>query len=166
MIVVGFMLMMVFVVHEIYIAPKPLMTKSIIQNRAFLAALGVDVCTQMASGLRTTYFASYVWIIKDWSQYAWTIFIGSVTLGLCFFGPIAGLIQRKTHRYKSLMVFGAVSKLLANGVLMAGNGGGLDLAGSIAVVVENCERRLGLFFILTVGFPRLTVHLDHLTGGT
>lgn len=71
MIVVGFVILFAFGIYEMFVSPKPLLTRRIIKNRGFTAAVGVDVCTQMASGLRTVYFASYIWIITDWSNYAW-----------------------------------------------------------------------------------------------
>lgn len=66
MIVVGFVILVVFILYEMFLAPKPIMNKRVIQNRAFLCALGLDVSIQLASGLRTQYFSSYILIIKDW----------------------------------------------------------------------------------------------------
>lgn len=40
------------------------------------------------------------------------------TLVLCLFGPLGGLIHRYLHRYKTLMVLGAVLKLIGNCILM------------------------------------------------
>lgn len=58
MIVIGFVLLVAFILFEIFVAPKPLVTKAILKNRAFMAAAGTDVCTQMASGLRTVYWVT------------------------------------------------------------------------------------------------------------
>ncbi|KPM39849.1 Siderophore iron transporter 3 [Neonectria ditissima] len=122
MLVVGFVLLILFVLFEIYLAPKPLMTKRILKNRTFLASVTIYTFNQTASAVRNTYFSSYIYIIKEWSTYEWTIFLGITTMGLSIMGPIVGLIQRRTHRYKSMMVFGAAARLIAYGILVQGNG--------------------------------------------
>lgn len=118
MIAVGFVILVGFVLFECFVAPKPLMTRRILRNRAFLAAVVIDVFNQMASSVRNTYFSSYVWVIKPWTTYQWTIFLGITTMGLSLLGPFVGLLQRSTHRYKNLMMFGAVGKLVAYGLFV------------------------------------------------
>lgn len=122
MLVIGFVLLIVFVLYETCVASKPLMTKRILKNRTFLAAVNIYTFNQMASAVRNTYFSSYIYVIKEWSTYEWTIFLGITTMGLSILGPIVGLIQRRTHRYKSMMVFGAVARLIAYGILVQPNG--------------------------------------------
>jgi MFS family permease len=122
MLVVGFVLLIAFVLFEVYLAPKPLMTRSILKNRTFLAAVSIYTFNQMASAVRNTYLSSYIYVIKEWSTYNWTIFLGITTMGLSIMGPIVGLIQRSTHRYKTMMVFGAVSRLIGYGLLVQNNG--------------------------------------------
>ncbi|KAK5047103.1 hypothetical protein LTR84_007046 [Exophiala bonariae] len=122
MLVIGFFLLTAFVLFEMYLASKPLMTKRILRNRTFLAAVNIYTFNQMASATRNTYFSSYIYVIKEWSTYEWTIFLGITTMGLSILGPIVGLIQRRTHRYKSMMVFGAVARLIAYGLLVRADG--------------------------------------------
>lgn len=119
---VGFALLIGFVLFEMYLSPKPLMTKRIMNNRTFLAAVTIYTFNQMSSSVRNTYFSSYIYIIKEWSTYEWTIFLGITTMGLSLMGPIVGLIQRGTHRYKTMMVFGAVAKLIGYGLLVEKSG--------------------------------------------
>lgn len=118
MIVVGFVLLLVFVAFEIYIAPKPLMSARILRNRAFVAAVVINIFSQLASSLRNTYLYSYISVIKPWSDYTVTIVIGLTTICLCLMGPITGLLHRYTHRYKTLMVIGASSRLIGYGLLV------------------------------------------------
>ncbi|KAH6616644.1 major facilitator superfamily domain-containing protein [Boeremia exigua] len=118
MLVVGFIILGLFAAFEIMIAPKPIMTRRIFRNKAFICALIVDVAGQMASSTRATYFSSYMYIIKNWSNYAWNTFLNITTLVLCLFGPLGGIIHRISHRYKTLMVLGAVLRLVGNGILM------------------------------------------------
>lgn len=118
MLVVGFVTLGLFVAFESLMAPKPIMTKRIVKNKAFMAALMVDVFGQMGSATRNNYFSSYIYVIKPWSNYVWTVFLGTTTLALCLFSPLGGLLHAKTHRYKTLMVTGAVLKLIGNIILM------------------------------------------------
>ncbi|KAH8893567.1 major facilitator superfamily siderophore-iron transporter [Thozetella sp. PMI_491] len=118
MLAIGFVLLIAFVAFEVYLAPKPLMTKNILQNRAFLAAVTVYTFNQTASAVRNTYFSSYMYVIKDWTTYQWTIFLGITTMGLSILGPFVGLLQRYTHRYKTMMLFGAGARMLGYGLLV------------------------------------------------
>ncbi|OCF31068.1 hypothetical protein I316_07339 [Kwoniella heveanensis BCC8398] len=118
MLIVGFVILGIFVLFEIYVAPKPLMTRRILRNRAFLAAVVIDIFNQCSSSVRNTYFYSYISVIKPWSDYTLTIFIGVTTMGLCLLGPFTGLIQRYSHRYKTLMLVGAGGKLIGYGLLV------------------------------------------------
>jgi MFS family permease len=122
MIVMGFVSLIFFGLYEMFVAPKPFMTRRILQNRAFIAGVIIHIFNQMASSVRNTYFSSYILIIKDWTTYQWTIFLGITTMGLCIVGPIVGLIHRYSHRYKSLMVGGAAARLLGYGLLINPNG--------------------------------------------
>ena len=120
MIVTGFVLLLAFAAFEAFLAPRPCVTRAIVRNRAFLAAVGVDITLQMGSGVHSIYFASYTYVIKEWSNYNWTLFNGTVTLVLCLMGPITGLILAKTHRFKTLMVVGACLKLIGYSIQMDG----------------------------------------------
>lgn len=122
MIVLGFVFLFVFAAFEYFLAPKPLMTRNILNNRAFIAGVIIHTFNQLASAVRNTYFSSYILIIKQWTTYQWTIFLGITTMGLCIVGPFVGLIHRSTHRYKSVMVFGAAAKVIGYGLLIQGNG--------------------------------------------
>ncbi|KAH7120865.1 major facilitator superfamily domain-containing protein [Dendryphion nanum] len=116
--VCGFVILCLFTAYEALYAPKPMMSRRIFRNRAFICALLADTLGQTASALRGLYFSSYLYVTKDWSNYVWTIFLGITTLVLCFLGPVGGLVHRATHRYKSLMVLGTVLKLVGNGILI------------------------------------------------
>lgn len=121
MLVVGFIILGLFITYEALFATVPLTPKRILTNRAFLAALTVDVFNQMSSATRNNYFSSYIYIIKPWSNYTWTVFTAATTLTLCFMSPVGGVIHRVTHRYKTLMVIGAIIKLVGYGIMINGN---------------------------------------------
>lgn len=121
MLIMGFILLGVFIAYEALVASVPITPRRILVNRGFLAALMVDVFNQMASSVRNNYYSSYIYIIKPWSNYTWTVFIAATTLTLCFMSPVGGLIHRATHRYKTLMVIGAVFKVIGYGVTVTAN---------------------------------------------
>lgn len=133
MLVVGFVILVAFLGFEIFLAPKPIMTRRILTNKAFLAALMVDVFNQMASSTRNTFFSSYIYVIKDWSNYVWTVFLGTTTLCLCLFSPLGGLLHAKTHRYKTLMVIGAVLKLIGYSIVMTSHNRSTGNTGALVV---------------------------------
>lgn len=160
MLVVGFIILGIFAAFEVFIAPKPIMTRSIFRNRAFICALLVDIFGQMGSSTRSNYFSSYVYIIKNWSNYTWNTFLNITTLVLCLFGPLGGLIHRFSHRYKSLMVFGAVLKLLGNCILMTNDVRSTQSTG--ALVVSQLLLGCGAFTVIgaRVGSQASVPHED------
>jgi hypothetical protein len=163
MVVVGFVLLIGFVIFEVYFAAKPLMTKNILQNRTFIAAAVIYTFNQTASSVLNTYSSSYVYVIKEWSTYEWTIFLGITTMGLSILGPVVGLIQRWTHRYKSLMVFGAATRMCGYGLLVQGNG---DMTRSTArLIVAQLVFCLGSFNVVgaRVGSQASVPHEDMAT---
>lgn len=163
MLVVGFVLLIVFLLFEIYLAPKPLMTKRILKNRTFRAAVVIYTFNQMASAVRNTYFSSYIYIIKEWTQYQWIIFLGITTMGLSLLGPIVGLIQRRTHRYKSMMVFGASARILGYGLLVKTDGSMIQ--GTARLVAAQLVFCLGSFNVVgaRVGSQASVPHEDMAT---
>lgn len=121
MLVVGFVLLGGFVLYEKYVATKPIMSKHIISNKTFLAASVIFTFNQMSSSVRNTYFSSYIYVIKQWTEFQWIIFLSTTTMGLSLLGPIVGLLQAHTHRYKFLMVFGGFAKIISYGLLVMPN---------------------------------------------
>lgn len=121
MITIGFVCLIIFVVFEVFVAPKPIMTKRVINNRASIAGVFIHTFNQMASSVRNSYFSSYIYIIKDWTSYEWTVFLGVTTMGLSLLGPLVGLIHRVSHRYKNVMAFGAAVKIIGYAILIQAN---------------------------------------------
>lgn len=164
MLVVGFVLLIAFVLFEIYLAPVPLMTKRVLKNRAFIAGVIIFTFNQTASSVRNTYYSSYIYIIKEWTTYEWTIFLGITTMGLSLLGPFVGLIQRSTHRYKTMMIFGAASRMLGYGLLVNGSDSSMtqDTGRLIAAQLIFC---LGSFNIVgaRVGTQAAVPHEDMAT---
>jgi len=99
MLVVGGVLLVFFVIYEMKWAEHPLMPLRVL-NRTFLCCVIIDVFYFISGNLRSTFFSSWVYVIKDWSTQNWVFFNNTTTVGLCVFGLLAGAIQRATHRYK------------------------------------------------------------------
>lgn len=118
MIVIGFVLLIIFGFWEMYGAPIPLAPRRILLNRAFQVAILVDILTMFASFIEALYFSSYIYVIKDWTNFEWVAFTGTVTVGLVVWGMINGLLQRYTHRFKAQMVFGGICKVIGYAVLL------------------------------------------------
>lgn len=57
----------------------------------------------------------------------------SLTLALCFFGLMAGLIQRWTHRYKLLQIIGLGIKIIGMGLLVSGGKGTTNIVNFVFI---------------------------------
>ena len=117
MVIVGGILLSAFFLFEYYLAPHPLMPRKVF-NRTFLFAVIIDTFSQMTSSIRSLYLSSFVWIVKDWGTKEWTYYNNTLTLTLCVFGVVAGIIQRLTHRYKYLQIIGLCIKIVGEGILV------------------------------------------------
>lgn len=71
--------------------------------------------------MRGLYWGSYVYIAKPWSYQDWVYYGNTLTLALCIFGPVAGLLQRWTHRYKAIQIVGLCLKIIGMGILLDGH---------------------------------------------
>ncbi|KAG9125995.1 hypothetical protein FRC07_005303 [Ceratobasidium sp. 392] len=122
MIVVGVVLIPVFIVWERFFAPIAIMPRRIITNRAFLCAVGIDFFYNFSGFLRSLYLSSFVWVVKDWNTRQWVYFNNTMTVTLCVFGLVGGLILRYTRRYKFLQISGLCIRILGLGLMVAANG--------------------------------------------
>ncbi|KAL1744126.1 major facilitator superfamily domain-containing protein [Schizophyllum fasciatum] len=109
-----------YVFFEAYYSPMPSAPRRLLTNRTFISAIIIDFVYMLCGFLRSVYFPSYVLIVKTWSTRNWVYFNNTTTFSLCIFGLIAGLIQRWTHRYKTLQIIGLVVKMIGIGVLLRG----------------------------------------------
>lgn len=65
MFVVGGVLLAFFVIYEMKLAQHPLMPRRVL-NRTFLCCVIIDVFYFLSGNLRSTFFASWVYVVKDW----------------------------------------------------------------------------------------------------
>ncbi|KAH8830058.1 MFS general substrate transporter [Flagelloscypha sp. PMI_526] len=121
MLVLGGVFLIAFGLWEWKFAKYPLMPKRVI-NRTFMGALIIDVTYMMSGNMRSTYYSSWVYVVKDWSLENWTYFTNTLTVGLCVFGLLAGLILRATHRYKWLQISGLCIRIVGMGLTLHARG--------------------------------------------
>lgn len=131
--VVGWVILGIFIVFEIFLAPNPIMAKHIIKNKVFLLALGANLFDQMTTAIGSNYFPSYIYIIKDWSNYSWTVFTSVRSLSLVTFSILYGLVQAKSHRYKKLMVVGSIIKVIGYSAFLTTHNRSSTSTGTLAV---------------------------------
>lgn len=75
----------------------------------------------VAGNLRALYWSSYVYIAKPWSYQDWVYYGNTLTLALCIAGPFVGLLQRWTHRYKTIQIVGLCIKIIGMGIMLEGD---------------------------------------------
>ncbi|KAK0501456.1 MFS general substrate transporter [Armillaria luteobubalina] len=130
MVTVGGILLFAFAAYEKWWARYPLMPPRVL-NRTFLGAVCIDVLYMLSGNMRSLYYSSWTWVVKDWTTRDWTYFNKTVTVGLCVFGIVAGLIQRYTHRYKALQFTGLCIRIIGMGLTFYARG---DHATDVALV--------------------------------
>ncbi|CAE6524685.1 unnamed protein product [Rhizoctonia solani] len=122
MMVVGVALIPVFIIYERFFAPVAIMPKRIITNRAFLVAVGINFFQNFSGFLRSLYLSSFVWVVTEWNTREWVYFNNTLTITLCVFALVAGLILRYTGRYKFLQITGLCIRSIGLGLMVASNG--------------------------------------------
>lgn len=85
--------------------------------------------------MRSLYWSSYVFIAKPWSYQDWVYYGNTLTLSLCVFGVVAGLLQRWTHRYKAIQLFGLVLKIIGIGIMLDGRRATINTAAMVISVI-------------------------------
>lgn len=75
----------------------------------------------VAGNIRGLYWTSYVYVAKPWSYTNWVYYGNTLTLALCVAGPLVGLLQRWTHRYKAIQITGLCLKIIGMGIMLDGN---------------------------------------------
>ncbi|ONH68513.1 Siderophore iron transporter 3 [Cyberlindnera fabianii] len=131
MFIVGGILLIVYTIYELYLAPVPSMPKRILANRTFMTAVCIDFFYQCGGMIRLAYLSSYALVIFDWSYVNWTYFNNTFTMASCSFCVLVGIIQRYTHRAKYLQCFGLSLQVVAMGITYWAR---YDNASTVAIV--------------------------------
>ncbi|CAG8059727.1 unnamed protein product [Penicillium salamii] len=121
MMIVGGLLLIAYVAYEIKWARVPSAPRRLVFNKTFIMAIIIDSIYMLAGRMRGLYWDSYVYVSKPWSYQDWVYYNNTLTLALCIAGPLVGLLQRWTHRYKAIQIAGLAIKLIGMGIMLDGN---------------------------------------------
>lgn len=122
MFVVGGICLIAYIFYEAYWAKFPTAPIRLLKNRTFITAVILNFNYMMAGYMNLTYISSYVYIVTDLDARHWNYWNNTLTMGLCGFGVVAGLVQRYTHRYKFIQICGLIIKIIGYGLLVDKNG--------------------------------------------
>ncbi|EGR52980.1 uncharacterized protein TRIREDRAFT_53378 [Trichoderma reesei QM6a] len=134
MMVIGGLLLMAYVFYEMKVARVPSAPRRLVFNRTFIMAIIIDSFYMLAGNIRSLYWSSYVYVAKPWSYQDWVYYGNTLTLALCIAGPLVGLAQRWTHRYKLIQIIGLCIKLIGMGIMLNGR---LAAISTIALVMSS-----------------------------
>lgn len=119
MIVVGGVLIFLFFLWEVLLAPFPITPRRVL-NRTVICCIIIDFFYQFAGMLPLQYLSSYVWIVQNWSNRDWTYYNNTLTMALCVMGIVAGICYRITHRYKIFQIFGVLLETVSQSFMIKG----------------------------------------------
>jgi hypothetical protein len=75
-----------------------------------------------------------VLVTKPWSSQGWVYYNNTLTLALCIFGVVAGLL-RWTPRYELIQIIGLFIKILGMGILLDGDRATINTASMVITLV-------------------------------
>ncbi|KAI0763855.1 drug:h+ antiporter [Trametes elegans] len=120
--VLGWMLLPIFAVWDIKFAKRPVIARRFLFNRTVVCAAWIGFFDFLSYFLTYTYLSSFVLVTKPWSMTS-VFYFGQVqTLGLTFFGIIAGILMRFLHRYKWILFTGLCIRLVGVALMIHSRG--------------------------------------------
>ncbi|KAI0365208.1 drug:h+ antiporter [Pilatotrama ljubarskyi] len=120
--VLGWVLLPVFAVWDIRYAKRPVISRRFLFNRTVVCAAWIGFFDFLSYFLTYTYLSSFVLVTKPWSMTS-VFYFGQVqTLGLTFFGIIAGVLMRFLHRYKWILFCGLCIRLVGVALMIHSRG--------------------------------------------
>lgn len=135
MMIVGGLLRIAYIVYEMKWARVPSAPRRLVFNKTFIMSIVIDtiylrmypvyynlltVRATVAGNIYSLYWSSYVYVAKTWSYQNWVYYGNTLTLALCITGPIVGLPQRWTHRYKAIQITGLAIKIIGMDISLDG----------------------------------------------
>ncbi|KAL7412825.1 major facilitator superfamily domain-containing protein [Mrakia frigida] len=158
MIILGFALFPCFVWWEIKYASVPLMPLRFLKNPSITASLAISFIDFVSFYVVYVYQYSFFAISKTgvWTVREQSYFQNTMTIALCVFSIPTGYVMYKTRRYKNMLVFGLLLRLLGVGVMIrsrGSDGGAFELVmcqlmqgagGAIAAVTTGIASQAGV----------------------
>ncbi|KAI0334669.1 MFS general substrate transporter [Cubamyces sp. BRFM 1775] len=118
----GWVLLPAFALWDIKYAKRPVIARRFLFNRTVVCAAWIGFFDFLSYFLTYTYLSSFVLVTKPWSMTS-VFYFGQVqTLGLTFFGIIAGILMRFLHRYKWILFTGLCIRLVGVALMIHSRG--------------------------------------------
>ncbi|KAJ5111024.1 hypothetical protein N7532_001559 [Penicillium argentinense] len=118
MIVVGFVMLFVFILHEAYTAPRPMLNWKLLSDRTVIGACLLDATYQLCYYCWNGYFTSFLRVVNDItiaeSGYVANTF--DVVSGVLLLG--VGFLIRRTGRFKWLLYIAVPLYIFAQGLMI------------------------------------------------
>ncbi|KAL4935183.1 hypothetical protein BDV06DRAFT_229060 [Aspergillus oleicola] len=118
MIVVGVVMLGIFILHEVYIAPVPMLNFSFIKDRTVIGACLLDATYQISYYCWFNYFTSFLQVVNDLtaSEAGYVSNTFDVVSGVLLL--IVGYIIRRTGRFKWLLYIAVPLYIFAQGLMI------------------------------------------------
>ncbi|PKY00817.1 siderophore iron transporter mirB, partial [Aspergillus campestris IBT 28561] len=118
MIVVGFVMLIIFILHEVFLAPAPMLNFSFISDRTVIGACLLDATYQISYSCWANYYTSFLQVVNDLtlaeSGYVMNTF--DVVSGVLLL--IVGFLISRTGRFKWLLYISVPLYVFAQGLMI------------------------------------------------
>lgn len=118
MIVVGFVMLVIFIVHETFIAPVPMIKFSILKNRTVIGACLLDATYQLAYYCWDNYFTSFLQVVNDLSVSEAGYVGNTFDVVSGFLLLLVGYLIHRTGRFKWLLYIAVPLYIFAQGLMI------------------------------------------------
>ncbi|EIW58899.1 drug:h+ antiporter [Trametes versicolor FP-101664 SS1] len=118
----GWIFLPVFALWDLRYAKRPVIARRFLANRTVVCAAWIGFFDFLSYFLTYTYLSSFVLVTKPWSMTSVFYFGQIQTLGLTFFGIIAGIMMRFLHRYKWILFCGLCIRLVGVALMIHSRG--------------------------------------------
>ncbi|EPQ50366.1 drug h+ antiporter [Gloeophyllum trabeum ATCC 11539] len=119
---VGCILFALFVVWEQRYAKRPLFPIRLTRNWSVVASCLIGFTDFISFYLTFTYLYSFILVVKPWTLIQANYFLQTQMLGLTVAGIIVGVLMRYLQRYKPLLIFGLLIRLLGVSLMIRSRG--------------------------------------------
>lgn len=118
MIVVGFVLLVLFVLQQTFLAPEPFIKPEFLRNRTVLAACLIDMTYQMSYYCWASYFTSFLQVVNNLSvsEAGYVNSTFQIVSGVLLF--IVGYAIRRTGYFKWLFYWAVPLYIFAQGLMI------------------------------------------------
>ncbi|KAL4875691.1 major facilitator superfamily domain-containing protein [Aspergillus karnatakaensis] len=118
MIVVGLVMLGIFILHELYLAPVPMLKFSLLSDRTVIGACLLDATYQISYYCWANYYTSFLQVVNDLtlSEAGYVSNTFDVVSGILLIG--VGFLIRRTGRFKWLLYIAVPLYIFAQGLMI------------------------------------------------